>query len=191
MNHRLNPDDPDPPFLGLEVGEVVDREDPRGLGRVRVRVPGILEPSSNWAWPLGAPGGGSSDRGLWWVPERGAEVGIFFKRGDVDHPYYLPANWGAPGGNRESPDASDGGDPDVRVLAFGAYDIVVDTRNPSKKLRIVDKATGEDNILEFDGVTRALKISATTAIQIQSSGQIDIQGLVVTINGIPAGFGRL
>jgi uncharacterized protein involved in type VI secretion and phage assembly len=135
-------------------------------------------------------GGGQADRGLFWVPEEGAEVGVLFKMGDPDHPYYLPANWGAPGGQKETPEASDDGDPDVRVAAFGPYDLVIDTRAGVKKLRIVDKADAE-NLLEFDGVTKVLTISSTTAIKIQSTGQIDIQGLVVTINGIVAGLGQL
>ena len=182
----IDPDQPDPPLLGLHVGVVTHRDDPDGLGRVRVRIPGVVDAPSNWAWPLGAPGGGQRDRGLFWVPEVGAEVGVLFKQGDPDVPFYLPANWG----RDEPPEASDGGDPDVRVVALGAYDIVVDTRAGSKKLRIVDKAAG-DNLLEFDGVTRGLTISATTAISIQSTGQIDIQGLIVTINRIVAGTGQL
>lgn len=189
---RLNPDDPDrrTDLFGLHIGVVVNRADPDGLGRVRVRVPGVVEPASAWAWPIGAPGGGSRDRGLFWVPEEGAEVAVFFKQGDPDAPFYLPANWGAPGGTEETPEASDGGDPDVRVLALGAYDVVVDTRAATKGLRLVDKADGE-NVIEFDGVTRVLRISATTSVRIESTGQIDIQGLVTTIQGIVAGSGNV
>lgn len=186
-------DQPDPLLLGLEIGVVVARDDPKGLGRVRVRVPGLLEPASPWAWPLGAPGGGSKNRGQWWIPELGAEVGVFFKRGDPDRPYYLAANWGAPGGVREVPDASEEGDPDIRVIAMGPYDLVVDNREgegAAKALRIVDTSDGE-NLIEFDATTRTLTISATTAIKIQSTGQISIDGLLVTINGIVAGLGQL
>lgn len=183
-------DDPDPKRFGLEIGVVVDREDPKGIGRVRVRIPGLIDERSAWAFPLGAPGGGSKNRGLWWIPEVGAEVAILFKNGDIDHPYYMVANWGAPGGTAESPDASDGGDPDVRAFGFGPYDLVIDTRDGRKKFRIVD-SDASDNVIEFDGVTRTLQLSSTVGIQIKSTGTIDIQGLVVTINGIPAGSGRL
>lgn len=189
----VNYDDPDggrPHLFGLHVGVVADRGDPEKLGRVRVRIPGVVEPASAWAWPMGHPGGGSEDRGVFWIPEQGAEVAVWFKGGDVDHPYYMPANWGAPrGGAKETPTAS-AGDPDIRVLAFGAYDIVIDTRGDTKKLSIVDKAAA-DNHLTFDGTTRTLSISATTAITIESTGQIDINALVVAINGIVAGSGQL
>ena len=179
-----------PELYGINIGEVVDRTDPNGLGRVRVRIPGIIEPASAWAWPFGMPGGGAKDSGTFWVPALGAEVAVFFKMGDPDHPYYTTANWGAPGGESEVPTASDSGNPDVRVLAMGAYDVVVDTRAGSKKFKIVDKAAA-DNVLEFDGATRTLTISATTGIKIESSGQIDIEALIVTINGIIAGSGQL
>ena len=163
-----------------------------GLGRIRARIPGVV-PASAWAWPLGAPGGGARDKGTWWIPEDGAEVGILFKRGDPEHPYYLVANWGAPSAGNEVPEAAQvagKGDPDIRVLGFGAYDMVVDTRAATKSFKIVDKADGE-NLLEFDGITRVLTISATTAIKINATGAIEIQGLTTTIQGIIAGSGNV
>ncbi len=184
----IDPDNPDfdPMLLGMHEGVVVARDDPEGLGRVRVRIPGLIEPASAWAFPVGAPGGGTKDEGGWWIPKLKAEVAVWFKGADVDHPRYMPAMWGT----GEPPAASDGGNPDVIVFAFGAYDIVIDTRKESKGFKIVDKSDGE-NAIEFDGVSKALQISALTAIKIISTGQIDIQGLVVTINGIPAGTGAL
>ncbi|MCA2977361.1 MAG: hypothetical protein INH37_03670, partial [Myxococcaceae bacterium] len=60
--------------LGLYVGYVTDRNDDAQLGRVRVCIPGVIEPESAWAWPLGTVGGGSKDRGIFAVPEKFAEV---------------------------------------------------------------------------------------------------------------------
>lgn len=92
------------PMLGLYVGYVVQRDDPEQLGRVKICVPGVLEPESAWAWPLGTGGGGSKDAGLFAVPDLGAEVGVFFNRGDVEAPYFLTANWGKPNGESEVPE---------------------------------------------------------------------------------------
>lgn len=181
-------DDPDitPDRYGLHIGVVVDRDDPDKVGRVRARVPGLYEPASPWALPMGLPGGGSGDRGTWWLPELGAEVAVFLNRGDEDDPRYMPAQWGV----GEVPVASNDGNPDVRVLAFGTYDVVIDTRSGTKRFSIVDKSDGE-NVLSFDGGARTLEISATTAISIKATGRVDIDAAIVTINGIPAGSGQL
>ncbi|HEU4405503.1 MAG TPA: phage baseplate assembly protein V, partial [Polyangiaceae bacterium] len=68
-------------LLGLYIGYVTDRDDPERLGRVRLCIPGVLEPHSAWAWPLGTGGGGSKDCGFFAVPEVGAEVGVLFNQG--------------------------------------------------------------------------------------------------------------
>ena len=78
-------DTTDPRYTALYIGVVTNRKDPEGLGRVKVRIPGLIEPESDFALPLGTLGGGSDRRGLFAVPEVGAEVGILFNQGDVDH----------------------------------------------------------------------------------------------------------
>lgn len=51
---------------------------PKGFGRVRVRIPGLIEPASVSAFPLGTVGGGSERCGFFAVPEKGAKVGVLF-----------------------------------------------------------------------------------------------------------------
>ncbi len=96
--------DPESGLLGMYVGYIADRKDPEGLGRVRICVPGVREPFSARAWPLGTSGGGMKDHGFFAVPEEGAEVALFFNQGDVDAPYYLSAQWGKPKGESEVPE---------------------------------------------------------------------------------------
>ena len=110
----------------MYVGYVTDRRDPEGLGRVRVCVPGVLEPFSAWAWPLGTSGGGMKDHGFFAVPEEGAEVAIFFNQGDVDAPYYLSAHWGKPDGESEVPEEAQKDPPDNRVIATPTFRIELD-----------------------------------------------------------------
>ncbi|MCP4607052.1 MAG: hypothetical protein GY847_42155, partial [Proteobacteria bacterium] len=88
-------------YHGMHLGYVTDREDPEQLGRVRVCVPGLLEPHSAWAWPLGTSGGGSKNRGFFAVPEVGADVAVFFARGNLDRPHYLSAHFGIVEGESE------------------------------------------------------------------------------------------
>jgi uncharacterized protein involved in type VI secretion and phage assembly len=77
------------------VGIVVDIEDPKKLGRVKVRFPTLpaldIEETSWWA-PLAAQGGGK-DRGWWFLPELEDEVLVMFEHGDIERPVVIGALW--------------------------------------------------------------------------------------------------
>lgn len=170
---------------GLQVGEVVDREDPEGLGRVRVRIPGLVEPASAWAWPLGTVGGGSDRRGFFSVPEKGAEVGVLFHQGDVDHPHYLCGHWGKPDGQAEVPEAArdlDKADaPRVRAFETDRFLLYFDDRTGKEALVVKDKTSGDQ--IEFDGKGMGITVKATSALMLKADGMVSIDAAVVQING--------
>lgn len=169
------------PHLGLYVGYVTDRDDPEGLGRVRVCIPGLIEPHSAWAWPLGTSGGGSKDRGLFAVPERRAEVGVLFKQGDLDCPYYLAGHWGKPGGKSEVPLEAQKSPPDNRVLATETFRIELDESSGGRRLQLTNKKTGDS--LLFDAESNSITLSGTTAINIRALGAIRLEAAHITIGG--------
>lgn len=177
-----DPEQPDPRFVGLHIGTVVSRDDPEGLARVRVRIPGLIEEHSAWAWPMGI-GGGSRNIGIHFVPEVGAEVAVFFHLGDVDHPYYLAAQWGAPGGVSEIPVPATDHGPDLRVVASKRWRIVMDDREGQEVLRMEDKEGGCR--VEIDGVTQRARVFGVVSLVLDSVGTVEIRGLAVTINGRP------
>jgi uncharacterized protein involved in type VI secretion and phage assembly len=172
-------------YTGLYIGHVVDHADPEKLGRVRVRIPGLVEPASAWAFPLGTVGGGSDRRGFFAVPEQGAEVGVLFHQGDVDHPYYLCGHWGKPGGATEIPaparDLSNEDTPQVRAFETRRFLLVFDDRAGKESLRIQDKASGDQ--IEFDGAAMGITVKATSALLLQADGLVSIEGTTVVING--------
>lgn len=167
--------------FGMYVGYVTHRKDPEGLGRVRVCIPGVLEPHSAWAWPLGTSGGGSKDRGFFAVPEEGAEVAVFFNQGDVDAPYYLSAHWGKPGGESEVPEEAQKDPPDNRVLATPTFRIELDESDGSRKLKLTNRKTG-DHLL-FDAEENTITLEGTTAVTIRAVGAISLEATQVTIAG--------
>jgi uncharacterized protein involved in type VI secretion and phage assembly len=175
----------DPRYTGLYIGHVVDRADPEQLGRVRVRIPGLVEPASAWAFPLGTVGGGSDRRGFFAVPEAGAEVGVLFHQGDPDHPYFLCGHWGKPGGTTEVPAAvrglSPSATPDVRSFETARFALTFDDRSGHEGLVIHDKLS--DDQIELDGVGLGITIKATSALLLQADGLISIEGTTVQING--------
>ena len=178
-------DDDEVRYPGLYIGEVVDRNDPEGLGRVRVRIPGLVEPASAWAFPLGTVGGGSDRRGFFAVPEKGAEVGVLFHQGDVDHPYYLCGHWGKPHGQAEVPEPARGlpkeEAPQIRAFETGRFLFVFDDREGKEALVVKDKTSGDQ--IEFDGAGMGITIKATSALLLKADGLVSIEGASVQING--------
>jgi len=168
-----------PQLLGLYVGEVVARDDPKKLGRVRVRIPGVMEPHSPWAWPLGTSGGGSKKRGLFAVPEKGAEVGVFFKQGDPSAPYYLAGHWGA----GEVADEAAKSPPDNRVLSTENFCVELDETTGGRRMKLTNRRTG-DHLL-FDAETNRVAIVGTAEVSIEAVGALRLSGTQVFVNGRP------
>lgn len=183
-------------FCALYVGTVVDNADPEKLGRVRVRIPGICEPASAWAFPLGA-GGGTSHRGAYCPPDVRADVAVLFQAGDVERPFYIGGYWGAPDAGLETPgpaggyrgaedpveDVSAADAPLVKALEGKRYIAIMDERAGKERLVLRDKVT-DDEIL-FDGVQLGIRIKATTVLSLESDGVVSIKGLQVVVNGRP------
>ncbi len=182
MTTRFDDDLAQPRRPGMYIGYVTDRVDPEQLGRVRVCVPGLLEPHSAWAWPLGTAGGGSKNRGLFAVPEVNAEVALFFNQGDLSaDPFYLTAHWGKPVGESEVPPEARRTPPDNRVFATETFRIELDESVGARRLQITNVRNG-DAIL-FDAETNTLAITATTRIAIQAVGAIELTAAHITLNG--------
>lgn len=172
-------------FPTLYTGNVVDNIDPKKLGRVKVNVPGVAEPTG-WAFPLGMLGAGGAKLGGWSPPPKGAEVGVLFKMGDCDHPYYLAGNVG----EGEAPDEVDEASPEDAVkvpfcFVGSRFKIIVDERPGKFRCALEDLKTGD--MFEIDGVKGGLKLKATAAMSIECIGGLDIKASSVTINGRKVG----
>jgi uncharacterized protein involved in type VI secretion and phage assembly len=167
--------------LGLFLGCVTQRDDPEQLGRVRVCIPGLIEPESAWAWPLGTSGGGSKDTGFFAVPEVGAEVGVLFAQGDFDAPFYLAGHWGKPGGGSEVPEEARRPTPDNRVIATPTFRVELDEGAGTRRLRLLNRKTGDQ--LVFDAETNTVTLEATTALTLRAIGGVAIEGAQITIGG--------
>lgn len=155
---------------GVWAGIVVDRDDPDRRGRIRVRVPGIIETESTWALPRA---GGSAKRGRVDVPVVGADVFIQFLGGRIDQPIWEP---GPHGIDEIFPEHED---PDISVFGIGPFRLVIDNRTSVQQATFkIVKTVGdsEEDIcsLLFDALGNGVKLYATTAIQLSSEGLIDI-----------------
>ena len=181
MTKPFDDDLDDVKLVGFYVGVVTDRDDPKQLGRVRFRIPGLIEPQGPWARPLGTVGGGSSGQGMVAVPEADADIGVFFNGGDPEAPWYISAHWGLPGGENELPEeARRGGSPDNRVWSTQSFCIELDETEGAKRVRITDRTRGSR--LEFDAENgnvsiegpQDLTIKGTAKVRIESDTKIEV-----------------
>lgn len=190
-------DSPEPRYFGIHEGVVTQNVDPRGLGRIRVRVPGITDDAgSAWALPVSV-GGGTHGRGIWDIPDVGAEAYVFFLGGDPDKPRYLAGHWGAPKGQTEVPRAvreaieQDGvaAQTKVKVWETAAFELVLDERAGKERayLRAKDRGEALDGgsalMIELDHASGTLTLSGTVAIVLRTLGLFDVKSLVAQVNG--------
>lgn len=174
----------------LYLGVVVDNADPEKLGRVRLRVEGLIDRSA-WAFPLGHARGGSKRVGGFAVPPVGAEVAVFFAAGDTDHPYFFPGYYGAGevpgpvggyrGADDPAPPATAAEATQVQAYEGTRYIVVLDERPGKERAFLRDKLTGDQLLL--DGVAKGVELSATTALTLRSTGSLSLEALTVVING--------
>lgn len=144
-------------------------------------IPGLIEPESAWAWPLGTCGGGFKNNGLFAVPEIGDEVAVFFKQGKVSATYYLSAHWGKPAGENEAPKEAQLSSPDNRVFSTNTFCIELNESEGNRKLKLTNRKTGDH--LTFDAEENTVTIEGTTALTLKAVGAISLEATQITIGG--------
>lgn len=148
-------------YYGLYRGTVVDNKDPELRGRVRVRVPAIMDEDPHddyWFEPaLWGAGGG---RGSFWPPEPGDSVRVSFDNGDVDTPgIYLGGWFGSPEGKSEVPSAlgyGPDGLPEKRgFVTRGGHALVMDDTAEGEAIRLVWHQMAADDPARKDRTLKA------------------------------------
>jgi|GEM_PF-1089030 len=167
-------------LVGLYAGIIIDRDDPEGLARVRVQIPGVIDESA-WCLPKGS---GAPQYGANNVPPMGADVYIQFVNGNIDRPVYEPGWPGKPAEGAETfPEFED---PDVAVFGIGPFRLVIDNREDQETAvaKMVRDVNGtEESMVEFtlEKATNSLKIFVQTALLLEAGGLIDIDANQVQI----------
>lgn len=92
LHALLSPQTPLQPGQTLLIGIVTNNKDPKGWGRVRVKLPTLTEEhESDWARVVAI--GAGKDRGFDCLPEVNDEVLVGFEHGDIHRPFVIGGLW--------------------------------------------------------------------------------------------------
>jgi len=167
---------------GVIIGIVTDNADPEGLGRVRVRFPGLSDDDiGHWARIATLMAG--AERGTFFLPEVDDEVLVAFENGDITRPYVLGALWN---GQDAPPDTNADGNNNLRFIKSRSGHIIrLDDTDGSEKIEIIDKSEG--NTITIDTANNTITISSSKDINIEASqGTIKISGQNIEISSTSA-----
>jgi uncharacterized protein involved in type VI secretion and phage assembly len=196
----------------ITIGVVTDNRDPRGLGRVRVRLPlGAEHDATTWA-PVVMPGAGAGC-GWFLLPDVEDEVVVAFEHGDVDRPIVIGALWNG----KDAPPELGGAPGDhVALVSRSGHRLVLDDANRRVVIEdggghgriTLDAASGAVTLEALDGdvvvyapegravisgatveVTagRDLALRANGAVAMTAGSAVTIEARAVHVAGLPAG----
>ena len=156
-------------LTSLQSAEVVDNNDPDGLGRIKVKFPWLESAETIWV-RLMTPHAGK-DRGWYCLPEIGDEVLVGFEFGSPDHPIIIGALY-----NKEDSPLSDAVDPENKVKLFK-------TRS-GNQIKITDEDGAEEIAISTkEGENSIVLNMSGPSITITSEGDISIKGANISIEG--------
>jgi uncharacterized protein involved in type VI secretion and phage assembly len=159
-------------YFGKYRGKIIDNKDPKGLGRIRAKVPDLIgDQETGWALPC-LPYGGTKDTGLFTVPEVDSNVWIEFEAGNLSYPIWTGIWWSEASGN-EVPSEAQATEPKVKILKTKAgHRIELHDSGGQEKILITNK---HGSIMEMD--SSAMTISSDNG---RSSIKLDAQGITLS-----------
>ncbi len=152
-------------YYGKYRGFVSDNQDPDNLGRIKAKVPALLnDEETGWALPC-APFGGASEQGFFTIPDVGAGVWMEFEGGNLGYPVWTGTWWSS----NEVPESAT---PDKKVFKTSTGNkIILDDTSGSQSIVISDD--GGSNLLKIDIQGGLITLQASTKVTIEAP-QIEI-----------------
>ncbi len=166
------------PGQTLMVGIVTNNKDPKGWGRVKVRLPTLTEDhESNWA-RIVALGAGQT-RGFDWLPEVEDEVLVGFEHGDIHRPYVIGGVWNGKDNPPENINQSvQGGKVRLRTIKTRTGHMIQfadEAQSAANEGILIQTASGHK--IQLNDSDRSIKITTSGG----QSLNLDDQGQSITI----------
>lgn len=199
----------DSKIYGVVIGIVTNNKDPEGHGRVKVKFPWLSdEDESNWARVVSPMAG--NDMGIFFLPEIDDEVLVGFQYGDINMPYVLGSLWN--GKDVPPKKNYDGKNNIRMIKSRSGHVIIFDDTDGDEKIEIIDKteknvitidtktntlSLESDSNIEISApngkvtinamdlevtASASAKITASSGMDLESSGTMNIKGTMVNIN---------
>ncbi|WP_379150947.1 phage baseplate assembly protein V [Paenibacillus sp. sgz5001063] len=174
-------------LFGVMVGIVINNDsanhaDKPGPGRVKVKIPLMGMPESNWArmasWMAG------KERGAFCLPEVDDEVLVVFENGDVNRPYVIGSLWNGkdapPETNKDGKNNirmfksrsghilqfnDTGGEENITLTSAKGHVIRLDDKSGAELIQIADKSGKNKIVID----TKANKVSVLSGKDIEIS----------------------
>lgn len=170
-------------IAGLAVGTVHKNDDPKGLGRVRLKLP-WREKDFVTDWVRIVVPMGGREMGTYFVPEEGDEVLVGFDRDDIRYPYVLGCLWS---GTDKPPEANSNKKNDIRMIKSRKGHIVRFDDAAKKGVITIQLNDGKKVEIDDDGIRitdskNHIEIkSAGGKIEIQASQEISMKAPKIAI----------
>lgn len=159
---------------GVVSAVVIDREDPDGLGRVKLKFSWLAEgePESSWA-RIAVPMAGA-ERGAWFMPEVDDEVLVAFEYGDLRKPYVVGFLWNGV----DKPPVKE---PERRVITTVAGHVLeFDDTEGSERIALAFK--GEVPSITIDEQAIEIKFSDSSFIKLTAADLTIANDTLVAVN---------
>jgi uncharacterized protein involved in type VI secretion and phage assembly len=139
-------------YYGKYRATVTDYQDPKNLGRIKLKVPELLgeDLETGWALPC-LPYGGSKESGFFFIPEVDSNVWVEFEAGNLSYPIWTGTWWGTSSETSKISEAKVEPDNNIKVLKTrSGHKIEFSDNDKDKQEKISIKSSGEHEFLLDD-----------------------------------------
>lgn len=154
-------------YYGKYRGIVVDNNDSTNRGRLKVKVPAVLDELQVWALPCLPYTGNNA--GTYWIPESSAGVWVEFEAGDCSYPIWTGCYWA----DDELPkdEQSTTATPSLRMLR-SEKGLMLSMNDKEEMITLCDK--NGQNILTIEVQSGKIRIEGNNKV-VAHAGQIELR----------------